>query len=132
MNYHKANTPVPPLLSPKTKNIISSILEVPSCPCQLLLHPSSWKLTTILTFNTIYWFCKWLFLQVGKGVRKIGPELTPAANLPLFSWGKVALTSVSIFLYFACGMLPQHCLMSSVGWHLGSKPAGPWSGVCWS
>ena len=53
--------------------------------------------------------CFFVFL-----VRKISPELTSATN-PLFaeedwSW---ANQSVLFFLYFVCGMLPQHGLISS-------------------
>ena len=42
-------------------------------------------------------------LQCFVCVRKIGPELTSVANLPLFAWGRLIvpeLTSVSTFLYF--------------------------------
>ena len=46
-------------------------------------------------------------------VSKIPPELTSIASLPLFFFFGVRkippeLTSVPIFLYFVCGMPPQH------------------------
>ena len=50
-------------------------------------------------------------------VRKIGPELT----------------SVPIFLYFVCGTLPQHGLMSSMWvctWDLNLPTPGHRSGAC--
>ena len=46
-------------------------------------------------------------------LRKISPELT----------------SVLVFLYFVCGMLPQHGLMSGAGPPLGS---GPVNQGCWN
>ena len=61
------------------------------------------------------WDCTSCFVFVS--VRKIGPEVSSVANLPLFCLRKIVakLTSVPIFLYFVCGMLPpQHGLMSSV------------------
>src|SRR3712207_7544723 len=50
---------------------------------------------------------------------KIGPELTSAANLPLFCLRNIVaeLTSVPIFLYFIGGMPPQHGLTSGVKVH---------------
>ena len=48
-------------------------------------------------------------------LRKISPELTSATNTPLLLLRKIGpkLTSVPIFLYFICGMPPQHGLMRS-------------------
>ena len=58
-------------------------------------------------------------------VRKIGPELTSVANLPLFAGGRLALS----YIY---GNLPLFCMWDAatplldewyVGPHLGYKPA---------
>ena len=68
------------------------------------------------------WNFNFLFL-----IKKIGPELTPVAKLPIFALGKVALEiiSVPIFLYFVCGMLSQLGFMSSLGPWLESEPVNP-------
>src|SRR3712207_5546967 len=49
----------------------------------------------------MYYTCSRFFF-----LRKISPELTSAANPPLFLLRKIGpeLTSVPIFLYFICGM----------------------------
>ena len=73
--------------------LCSSRLACPGLPLPVMLMPS-----TPLFFIILFVF---LFF-----VRKIRPELT----------------SVPIFLYFVCGMPPQHGLMSGVGLNLGSEP----------
>ena len=63
-------------------------------------------------------------------VRKIGPELTSVANLPLFFCLRkivTELTPVPIFLFSLCGTLPQHGLMSGVqfcAWDLNQQTPG--------
>ena len=70
-------------------------------------------------------------------VKKIHSVLTSVANLPLIFCLKVIsleLTSVLDFLYFVCGSMPQHGLMSGVHPCLGSEPLnlGRQSGAHWT
>ena len=53
---------------------------------------------------------KGLFCFVLFSLRKISPELTSIANLPLLLLEEdyLELTSMPIFLYFICRLLPQH------------------------
>ena len=73
-------------------------------------------------FSTLYFIYLFIYL------RKVSPELTSAANPPLFLLKKSGpeLTSMPIFLYFISGMpattwLPKWC----VGPHPESEPVNP-------
>ena len=56
-------------------------------------------------------FCElWLFCV---SVRKIGPDLTSIANLPLFAWGRLSLSShLCQSSFILCGM-PLQCSLPS-------------------
>ena len=115
------------------KNSTSRKISCAGYQCLELLE-ASWNYHNHCIYHSaLEWYLSFslslsLFL-----VRKIGPELTSVANLPPFCLRKSGpeLTSIPTFLYFVCGLPPQHGLMSSVGWCLGSEPTNPnhWRGA---
>ena len=123
----------PNLKKPKKLPIMINILNHFSCytvilPGGKLLKVSlNWAKLIIIVKNSLVLFIHFIYLFIY--LRKFSPELTSAANLPLFAeedwpWAKIRAHLPVLYMWDACPSMACQAVHSSAPWIRTSEPRG--------